>query len=116
MQIVNKTLSMSAGAKFKLRLRPPGANSDNGNVGYCGHVVLTAKADCYVQLAAWDGTGTEPDGPSASPAPAGGAEADYIHMLAGETLDVGIPGQTQLKYTHVVGWAIAAGDLVVFGE
>ena len=109
MAYAQKTHSMTAGANFLVDL---GQN--------CGRVTVTARAECYVKIVG----GLAPTPPGASPAPGAGAAASYVHLAAaGDRLDIGadadgkgyVPGlQDPLRY--VVGWGVAAGDLLVVGH
>jgi len=107
---VQKTFKMQAGVAFTVDLGRP-----------CGKVTLTTKAETYARV---DGGSSAPTALVASPAPAAGAAADYIHLAtAGESISIGyddagaglrIGLQDPLRY--VSGWAIADGDLLVVGH
>lgn len=109
MAYVQKTLRMVAGAAFQVALGQD-----------CGKVTLTTKAETYTKVTG----GTAPTAPVASPAPAGGASADYIHLAtSGESITIGHDDAgggykvgLQEPLNHVTGWAIADGDLLIVGH
>lgn len=114
--LCEKTLAMTAGAGFLIKLCPPDAESDAAFTGVASRVSLLAKAECYVQFVNWDGVSDAPIAPTVSPAPVAGAQAAFLRMLASETIHRGAQGQTWQKYSHIRVWAIAAGDLLVDAE
>lgn len=112
MAYVQKTLLMAVGAGYRVDLGQD-----------CGAVTVTCKADCYVKVVGGD-TASPPTAPVATPAPAAGAVAEYIHLAtSGDKQTVGadqdgrgfVPAlQEQLRYVLV--WAVAAGDLLIVGH
>ncbi|RTK98721.1 MAG: hypothetical protein EKK57_11125 [Proteobacteria bacterium] len=107
---VQKTHSMAAGAGYSI---PLGRD--------CAFVNLLAKADCYVRVvSSYNGDSTT--APVASPAPGAGTTADWTHLAAsGDSYvcDYSKGFQSEAtsfpkdRMTHVLVWAIAAGDLVI---
>ena len=106
---VQKTLSMQATTGYSVALGQQ-----------CGFVNLLAKADCWVKVVS-SLNGDSTTAPVATPAPAAGAVSDWIHLAtSGETLTydyskgfnqapVGFPKD---RATHVLVWAVGAGELV----
>lgn len=109
--MVTKTLNAAAGAAYVVDL------SAGGGVG---KLEVLVKAEMYV-LPTTDASAAAP---GASPAPAAGAQTDYIHLAAsGEKLTVDLnqgvlaPDQpTRSKIQKLLVWAVAAGDLLAVGN
>jgi hypothetical protein len=105
-----KVLAMAAGAGYSVAL-------DNDS----GWVNLLARAECYVRVVS-SHNGDSIVAPGATPAPAAGAVANYIHLLAGETFIVDIskgfqsaaPSLSTDRMTHVLVWSVTGGsDLMI---
>lgn len=110
---VQKTHSMAAGAGYSIALGQD-----------CGFVNLLAKAECYIKVVS-SHNGDSTTAPVATPAPAAGATANWIHLAAsGEsfTYDFSKGFQSDAtsfpydRMTTVLVWAVGAGDLVINGR
>lgn len=111
--MINRTFSMQATTAFTIAFTDPALT----------RLKVTAKAECYVQPVLNSGTATAP---GASPAPSGGASADYIHLLAGESTDFDLsagfsPNSAKSaapstdRITALRGYGVGAGDLLMVG-
>lgn len=108
---VQKTLSMQATTGYSVDLGQD-----------CGFVNILAKADCWVRVVS-SHNGDSTTAPVATPAPAAGAVANYIHLAtAGETLTVDFSKGFQSdptgfagdRMTTVLVWSVAGtADLVI---
>lgn len=110
---VQKTHNMAAGAGYSIALGQD-----------CGFVNILAKADCWVKVvSSYNGDSTT--APVATPAPAAGQTANWIHLAAsGEQFvydfskgfQSAAPSFPSDRMTTVLVWAIGAGDLVINGR
>ena len=111
--MINKTFAMQNTTGFSIAFSDPAMT----------RLSLTAKSECYVQPVLNGGTATAP---VASPVPSGGASADYIHLLANESVDFDLsagfaPNGAKAsapvtdRISALRGWGVAAGDLLMVG-
>jgi hypothetical protein len=110
MSYAQKTFSMQATTPFAVALGQS-----------CGNVYVLAKAECWVRVT-YAAPNTVVTGP-ADPTPVAGAAADYIHLTANAEMQFGADPagkgydtQVQDPLTHVIGYAVAAGDLLIVGH
>jgi len=87
----------------------------------CGFVNVLAKADCWVKVVS-SHNGDSITAPVATPAPAAGATATWIHLAnsgEGHTVDISkgfqstAPDLTADRMTDVLVWGVAAGELLI---
>jgi len=104
------TKLMAAGAGYSIALGKD-----------CGFVNILAKADCWVKVVS-SHNGDSTTAPVATPAPAAGATATWIHLAnsgEGHTVDTSkgfqsaAPDLTQDRMTDVLVWGVAAGELLI---
>lgn len=101
-----KTLNMAAGAGYLIDLG-----------GGVGTMSILARAECFIRVSG--PTSSAPSAPTATPDPASGAQASWLHVLASEEVTLGVDpsywngaqvAQDTMQYIEV--WAVAAGYLV----
>jgi hypothetical protein len=78
-------------------------------------VNITARSECWVLLV--NTNDAVPSAPVASPAPAGNATTNYIHLLAGESRSFAVPAEDRdaLGVKALAVWPVLAGELEVLG-
>lgn len=100
-----KTLSMAAGGGYLVDFSAP-----------VGLVSIKASAECWIRVSNTTGSAA----PTATPAPASGAQASWLHLDEGDAVSFGVDpaytggalvAQDQIQYVEV--WAIGAGLLTL---
>lgn len=106
---VFKTLAMQVTTGYVVALGQP-----------CAYVQCTTKADCWVKPVY--SPNSTPAPPAGTPAPGAGLTADWIHLassgdkLPADWRDGSAQSQQTDQYTHVLVWAVAAGDLLIYAR
>lgn len=103
---IQKTTSMKTAEGYTLSL------------GAVGYLQMLAKAECFVQAVNSD---TTPPVPTAVTQVAG-QTLNWIHLAAGDRLSLGqdfakgYDERIHDRITHLLVWAVAAGDLILLGH
>lgn len=110
---VNTLKVATAGSGYVIDLRDAGGNA----AGYVKARPRVTAGEFYIKPVY--SPDTAPDAPAATPAPASDAQAAWYHVITGDDPLVlgqefakGFNAQAQDAITHLLVWAVAAGELV----